>query len=380
MGSIGRYIFRTTLGAFLTVIISLTAVIWITQALREFDLITRQGQSFFVFIGITGLTIPMLMLVIAPIALFIATAHTLNKLSTDSEIIVMNAAGMSPLRLFQCFISVTALVSIFIAVLGAYVAPKGMRVLRDWITEVRANLISNIVQPGRFVGVEAAVTFHIRARSPTGQLLGVFMDDRRNPSERVTILADSGELLENDRGTFLVLKSGTIQRYESSQREPNMVVFDRYALDLSRFAGGPQNVRYSIREQYLWQMLFPDPKNPWLIEKPDHFRAELMDRLIAPVYPFAFVIIAFAFLGTPQTTRQSRTLSLIGAIACMGILRLIGFASTVFGTNFPALLAIQYVAAAGAIGVGLLVIHRGLVISSPQSNIIDRLTSRFASP
>src|SRR6202163_2675463 len=96
MGSIGRYIFRTTFGAFLVVLVSLTAVIWVTQALRDFDLMTNQGQTILVFVGITGLIIPLLILVIAPIALVIAAAHTLNKLSTDSEIIVMNAAGISP--------------------------------------------------------------------------------------------------------------------------------------------------------------------------------------------------------------------------------------------------------------------------------------------
>jgi len=93
MGSIGRYIFRTTFGAFLVVLVSLTAVIWVTQALHDFDLVTSQGQTIVVFMGITALIIPLLVLVIAPIALLIAVAHVLNKLSTDSEIIVMNAAG-----------------------------------------------------------------------------------------------------------------------------------------------------------------------------------------------------------------------------------------------------------------------------------------------
>ena len=49
MGSIGRYIFRTTLGAFLLVLVSLTSVIWITQALRDIDLMTSQGQTMLVF-------------------------------------------------------------------------------------------------------------------------------------------------------------------------------------------------------------------------------------------------------------------------------------------------------------------------------------------
>jgi lipopolysaccharide export system permease protein len=96
MGSIGQYIFRSTLGAFLLVLISLTATIWITQALRDVDLMTNRGQTILVFLGITSLIVPLLILVIAPIAMVISVGHVLNKLSTDSELIVMNAAGMSP--------------------------------------------------------------------------------------------------------------------------------------------------------------------------------------------------------------------------------------------------------------------------------------------
>ena len=136
--------------------------------------------------------------------------------------------------------------------------------LRDWLTEVRANVVTTIVQPGRFTAIESGVTIRIRERRNNGQLLGIFLDDRRDPAERVTVLAEAGELLDNDNGTFLVLQKGMVQRQQASERDPAMVVFDRYAFDLSQFAGGPQAVKYSIRERYLWQLLFPDPKDPAL--------------------------------------------------------------------------------------------------------------------
>ena len=100
-------------------------VIWVTQALRDFDIMTSQGQTVLVFIGITGLIIPLLVLVIAPIALLIAVAHMLNKLCTDSEIIVMNAAGISPGELFRAFLNVAIVVSLMVTVVSAYFAPQG---------------------------------------------------------------------------------------------------------------------------------------------------------------------------------------------------------------------------------------------------------------
>ena len=59
MGSIGRYMFRATMGAFLITLVSLTVVIWFTQAMRDFDLITSQRQTLLVFIGITGMIVPL---------------------------------------------------------------------------------------------------------------------------------------------------------------------------------------------------------------------------------------------------------------------------------------------------------------------------------
>jgi lipopolysaccharide export system permease protein len=385
MGSIGRYIFRTTLSAFLIVLVSLTAVIWVTQALRDIDIMTSQGQTILVFIGITGLIIPLLVLVIAPIALLIAAAHVLNKMSTDSEIIVMNAAGMSPWILFRAFVAAGIVVSLLVTAISAYFAPKGLRMLRDWLTEVRANVVSNIVQPGRFTPLESGVTIHIRERRPNGQLAGIFLDDRRNPNERITVLSEIGELLDNSSGTYLVLQKGIVQRHEAGQRDPAMVVFDRYAFDLSQFAGGAQAVKYSIRERYLWQLLFPDPKDQLYIEQPDQFRAELHDRLMAPFYPVAFVVIAYAYLGAPRTTRQSRTLSMLGAIGGVGLLRLIGFASTVFGAAVPWMLSLQYLALAVAFGSGIYVIRRGLILEPPAfitdwlAALTERLSRRFAT-
>src|SRR3954447_14007774 len=84
MTSIDRYIFRTTFGAFALIAVSLTLLIWVTQALREIDLMTNQGQAILVFIGMTGLLIPVLVLIIAPVALMVAVTYTLNKLNADS--------------------------------------------------------------------------------------------------------------------------------------------------------------------------------------------------------------------------------------------------------------------------------------------------------
>jgi len=380
MGSIGWYVFRTTMVAFLITLVSLTVVIWFTQAMRDFDLITSQRQTLFVFVGITGLIIPLLVMMLAPIALVMAAAHTLNKLSTDSEIIVMNAAGMSPWRLLWPFLAAAVVVSILVGGIAAYVSPLSLRDLRDWGAQVRADILTNIVQPGRFTTVSGNLTFHIADRRPDGLLVGIFVDDGRDPKEHSTYLAERGEIVKNENGSFLGMEGGSIQRVTAGERDPRIIVFDRYAFDLSKFTTGPQNSNYTVREKYIWELLWPRLDDVLYLSQPDQYRSELSDRLATPLYPLAFIIVAFTFLGPPQTTRQSRTLALLAMIGVVSLLRLIGFVSVIVGVRVPGVLSIQFIALVGAMVAGIWQISRGQAIEPAVavSKIATAIGERFA--
>ena len=380
MGSISRYIFRTTLGAFLVVLVSLTAVIWVTQALRDIDIMTSQGQTILVFVGITALIIPLLVMIIAPIAFMVAMGHVLNKLANDSELIVMNAAGMPPWRLLRPFLAVAMVVSLLVAAIASYGSPRALRELSHRLNDIRADLIGSIVQPGRFVPV-SHLTLHIRERLPSGQLLGIMIDDQRNPTERVTFLAERGDILTHDR-TYLLLADGSVQRQKAGEHDPNIVEFDRYAFDLSQLSLGAQDAqRYSARELYLWELFRQNPDDPSIAEKPEQIRAELHDRLIAPLYPIVIAVLAFAYLGAPRTTRQSRTLSMLSAIGAVALLRGCGFVGLLAGPRLPAALLVPYIAAIGALLFGYWGISRGVIIEPPAFIVdaVTRLTERLAA-
>ena len=381
MGSIDRYIFRTTLASFALVLVSLTGVIWITQALRGIDLMTSQGQTIVTFLGITSLVIPALVLIISPIALMIAISHTLNKLATDSEIIVMNAAGFSPYRLFRPFLYATCVVAIMVAFIAAYLAPDGMRRIKQWDAEITADVLANILQPGRFAQLDKNLTIRIRERQPGGVLVGIFVDDRRDPKERVTIIADHGTVLKNDSGSFLILEDGNLERFEADKRDPALVAFGRYAFDMSKFSNQGRDTTLGIRERYIWELLAPSGDDPVYQQLPGQFRAELHDRFMAPIYPFAF-----AFLGAPRTTRQSRNFSIGSSILVVFGLRIAGFACSVMAVKSPLAPVAQYLMLLVAIGASLWIIIGGIVLEPPAAlieatnNANARLSRLFGRP
>jgi lipopolysaccharide export system permease protein len=287
---------------------------------------------------------------------------------------------MPPWILFRPFLAVGAVVSLLVAAISIYVAPWGLRELRVWATEVRADLVSNVVQPGRFTKLDERLTLHIREREPNGQLLGILIDDQRSPKERVTILAEKGNIVKNERGAFLVLGNGSIQRQETGQRDPALVLFESYGFDLSWLTHATQSVKYSVRERYLWELYDPERSAAEFVDQPNQVRAEFHDRITAPLYPLAFVVLSYAYLGAPRTTRQGRTMSLLGAMSAVAALRGLGFIGIIAGVHTPIALALPYAGMIAAFVLGYLAISRGVIIEPPAfvANLIAAVMERLA--
>lgn len=341
MTIIDRYIFKTAAVAFLATLFSLTGVIWITQALREIDLLTGKGQSIVMFLMVTGLSVPALVTIIAPVALFIATLYALNKLNGDSELIVMSAAGMSPGRLVRPFVGLTLIVVGLVAWMTLQAMPASFRDLRDLVTQIRADFVTRILKEGQFTTLDQGITFHYRERAGD-TLLGIFMQDKRDKDRTNIYIAERGQTMDVKGVPYLVLENGSVQREQAGSSDAAIVVFERYAVDLSQFGGDGEVVTYKPRERGTRELLSVDKTDPYVQMQRGRFRAELHERFSAPLYPLAMMAIAFAALGTARTTRQGRGTAILAAVVAVVALRIAGFAVSSLVVRSGSAIALPY--------------------------------------
>ena len=337
-----RYIFRIAATAFVMTLAVLTAVIWLSQALREFDLMTAKGQSVLIFLMITGLSIPALIAIITPVALFIATLYALNKLNGDSELVVMSASGLSPSATLRPFMALTILASALIAWMTIWAMPSSFRGLRDLVTKVRADFVTNVAREGQFINLDAGITFHYRERAGDA-LLGIFMQDRRDPDKSIVYVAERGQAVEVKGTPYLVLEQGVVLREKGDGGDASVINFQRYAIDLGQFGPDGELITYKPRERSTFELLQLDPNDPYVKLQLGRFRAELHDRVTAPLYAFAFMAIAFAALGQPRTTRQGRGLATASAVTAVLIVRIAGFAISTLIVRSPVSVPLAYI-------------------------------------
>ncbi len=367
-----RYILKIAFSAFAACLLALTGVIWITQALRELDLLTGKGQTLLIFLTVTGLSLPALINVIAPVALFMATIYTLNKLNGDSELIVMSAGGLAPQRLLRPFIALALFISLVVGMISLYLMPASFQELRLLFTRIRADFVATMAKEGQFISLENGITFHYRERAGDA-LLGIFMEDQRDKEKPIVYLAERGQTVEQNAQAYLVLEKGSVQRKDPNSRDSSIVAFERYAVDLAAFNQENNEVVYKPRERSTTQLLFPDKGEPIYQAQSGRFRAELHDRLSSWLYPLAMMAIAFAALGEARTTRQGRGMAIALAIAGVVLLRVLGFAASSAVARSPGAVVAIYGVPLGGIALCLLVIFKGPQVRALNSRIQSAL-------
>lgn len=370
MRILSRYVFRQTAGALLLILISLTGVTWIAVALRQLELLTSQGQDAFRFLAMTSLAIPSMLALIAPLALLIAAIHVLNRLNGDSELIVMTAGGMPVWALLKPLAALALLVSIGVAFVNHVAGPWSQQKLRELIVQVRTDLMAQVIQPWRFTSPEARLTVHIRDRAPTGELLGLMMHDGRDPKQIVTYLAERSLIIKQGQTAYLRMDKGHIVRRLADDPTPQIIAFDRYAVDLNQLEQRMDTtVSLKPRERYTTALLQPDAQDPSYKSSPGGFASEAHDRFASPLYPFAFVLLVVAFMGQAQTTRTSRIQAVIGAFAVGVTFRLLGIGAANAVVSRPATSWLLY---ASPLLAGL------LAAMATQWHITPRRRSRLA--
>jgi len=355
-----RYVFRQVANAFVIILVTLTTIVWLATALKQLDLIISQGQGFVLFLKMTVLSLPSLMALIAPNAMLMASLYTLDRMNGDSELIVMTAAGAPVWRIGAPFVLLASMVCVVILICNLWVMPASMRALRALITQVRTDVISQVLQPGRFSSTEPGLTFHIRDRSPTGDLLGLLVHDERDEKLVMSYLAERGRIISNDDGSYLVMFEGHVHRYEVKDpaKGVQIVAFDQYVLNISDFsAKDTSSKELRPRERYLSELLNPDPKLLKNKGASGQLRTELHDRFSTPFYPLLFAFLAVAILGHARTTRESRWAQILVAAGIAVGLRVSGLTASNLVTLSAGATPLVYVIPIGAIIVAALVAH-----------------------
>jgi lipopolysaccharide export system permease protein len=341
MKQLTRYILRQSLGTTIFVVAALSAAIWLTQSLRLVDLIVNRGLSTGLFLYLGLLIVPRFVDIVLPIGIFVAVLFTYNKLIAESEIVVMRAAGLSQFDLAKPAILLGAIGILALLSLSAYFLPAANRNFKDLQFEIRNKFASAVLQEGTFSTISENLTVYVRTRERNSEVTGVLVQDERDPSKPVTIVAERGAFVTTDSGSRVLLATGNRQLYDRATGRLTILSFEKYTLDLTDAHDVAGDRTREPQERYLDELLFPTDIG--LSEQSrDNLRLEAHMRLVTPLTALSFAMIPLGALLHGEFNRRGQLRRVLLAVLIAFLFETLDLGLRNVASRFPSGIALAY--------------------------------------
>lgn len=323
----------------------LTLVIWLTQSLRLLEIVIDGGAPIGMFLQLMLVTLPTFLSIVLPISTLVAILFTYNRLSQDSELIVMRAAGVGPFGLARPALVLGLLTTLACYLLTLQISPWAYRELVQLERLARSEYSTVFLRDGVFNDVDAGLTVYVRRRGQDGELEGIMIHDTRLPDRPVTVLAERGATIEGATGTRVVVYNGQRQEMDRATGRMSQLFFDRYAVDLTIFESESAAREPEARERSLTELIQAQGEPGAFGEEGVRLQIELHQRLSGPLSGIGFTMAALAALLTGEFNRRGQVKRILGGIVAVVVLQSASLGAANLAANRPALAPMLYVIA-----------------------------------
>lgn len=299
MARFDRYMLSQLLLLFGFFSLVLVSVYWINRAIRLFDQLIGDGQTAMVFLEFTMLALPYVILIVLPISAFVATVYVTNRLSNESEMVVLQTAGASTLRIGRAVAYFGVIVAILVAILAHFLVPAARTELALRSAEISRDVTARFLKEGQFVHPASGITVYIRDITERGEMKELFLEDTRDPGAVVTYTAQTALLVRDARGPTLVMRDGLAQTYRPETGRLSTIEFRDFAYDIGALIKDGGGGLRDLRELKTTTLLNPTPRDiasargelpDFLYEAHDRFARSLLS-IVVPLMGFAALMV-----------------------------------------------------------------------------------------
>ncbi len=296
MKLIEKYIIKQlAISSFLLVTL-IISIFGLSKSVQLIELSINRGLPFVYFLKLIFFSLPSIIPIILPIVISLAILFTYSRMRNDSELIIMESAGISlrqlirPVILFGMFLSI---VSFTFTVLISSSSNKNFKLL---LYTIKNKYSTSLLEEGTFNTIGKNYTIFIKKRDNTGKLENVFIHDSSDKSKPTTLIAEKGSLIESNSFTKILLENGTQHFFSNENKKLSVLYFEKYLMNISdnNDSSFKRNWK-SPSERNLYELLNPDLTNGDDKNNLQAFRAEFIQRFALPinVLTFSFLVVSF---------------------------------------------------------------------------------------
>jgi len=235
MKTLDRYIIREVLPPFGIAILVFTFILIIPFIIELAEQMIAKGVPWPILLRLMATLLPSALALTIPMALLIGILVAFGRLSSDREIVVLLACGISPYRLMRpvAVLAVAAWAACSWVMLRAM--PDANQAFREMTLQIVADRAEGEVRPRVFFEDFPGLVLYVRDIPQTGGWQQVLAADTKDPAQPVMFLARSGRMIvdRQARTIQMVLEDGARHTTTANHPEQYEVLrFERMLVSL----------------------------------------------------------------------------------------------------------------------------------------------------
>ena len=327
MRLINTYVTQNFFKTFVIVLLVISTLAWLTQIIDDLALILDRDRSIYDFFGLTILLYPYIVSIMAPSSILIASIIVIDRMTRDSEMVILNASGISLMQKILPFVSASIFITVLIYILSLHVSPLAMKDFREKINEIKSDIISSSFKKNEFSSPDSDYTVYVSDISDNNEFRGIIIKDMKSNDLIITYTAKNARIIDVDDQIILEMENGKIysENLNLSDKETSTIIFEEYTVNLSNIFRSADGSYFKASDKSLGE-LFDVGK---ILTAEDRARSvEFMNeahiRISNPLYAIAFLFISLFFLQKDLNFRNIKSSDIILVATCSFCVKLSG--------------------------------------------------------
>lgn len=310
-----RYIFSEIVSPFLLTLFVFTGILFLARVLKLVDLVVNRSIPFLDIVLLFSYIVPAFLEIAIPMSVLIAVLTAFGRLSADSELVVIRAAGISLRQLIVPVVAFATLAFVASLTLSLWIRPWANLKLGEGLFEIAKVKASAGLNEGTFSTFGTLTMYAERVDDKTGSLTNVIIADNKGEEKGRVFFAKRGIIVSDpsERTIVLQLFDGSLSEGAAPDLSYTEFEINSILLPQSELVEGGSRESKKTNEVALGTLLRnideiksrarPLPKDDR--QQLARMQVELQKRLVVPFATFVVAIVGMA-LGI-QPSRGARS-------------------------------------------------------------------------
>lgn len=217
-----RYILKEHFSPFIFWTLVMTVIMLFNHILLMMKMLVEKGVPFLAVLELFLLMLPFIIVLAIPMAVLFSSVLAFNRFGNDSELVAMNANGISPVRLSIPVLGVSLLLSLGLLFFQDQVLPDTNHRMKSLMSDIMRKKPALEIRERVFINDFKGLRIYIgEVDHKTSEIGDILITDFNKRGLPRTVVAPRGSIISSEDGSLITLRleDGEILEFESEKPE-----------------------------------------------------------------------------------------------------------------------------------------------------------------